>query len=202
MAGRIGLNAAVLVVATVAASVVPAAAQMNAMEEQRCVWQCLAASRGASDPAYHACVQSRCAGRPTGSMQPRQATPAVPPVVAQGWQPMRGIAYPAVGTCLGRSPCLIISCPSRGAMAMELHVADRGWQPDTVLRLRFGGEAFRTALPARESTDARWRWPISEDLLGALRSGSDVVLEIEGAEFRLSLAGSGRAIGGIEDRCR
>lgn len=202
MVDRIRWLDAVLLGGMAAAFAVPAAAQVDPMEEQRCVWQCLAASRGASDPAYNACVQLRCTGRPARSTPPRPTMPGAPPVVAQGWQPMRGVAYPAVGTCLGRSPCLIISCPSRGAMAMELHAADQAWPPETTMRLRFGAEAFRTALPAREAPDTRWRWPVNEDLLGALRTGPEVVLEIEGAQFRLSLAGSGRAIGGIEDRCR
>jgi hypothetical protein len=191
-----------LVVAAMLAGAGPAAAQDDPMEEQRCVWRCLADSRGASDPAYHACVRAQCSGRPSGGGAARAAPPAAPLPRAQAWQPMRGLSYPAVGTCLGRAPCLIISCPSRGAPAMEVHAGDHAWPAEATLRLRFGMEAFRTTLPPRAGPTALYRWPVSGDLLETLKTADDVVLEIEGGSFPLSLAGSGRAIGGIESRCR
>ena len=203
MTGRCwGLLAFIL--AAVGAAGAPAAlAQPDPMEEQRCVWRCLANSRGNADPAYDACVRAQCLGRPAprGGV-PRAALPASPPVATPGWHAMRGLAYPGVGTCQGRAPCLIVSCPDRGALAMELHAGDNAWPPEAPLRLRFGGEAFRTSLPARASPAALYRWPVSGDLLAMLKSADDVVLEIEGATIRLSLAGSGRAVGSVEDRCR
>lgn len=42
-------------------------AQDDAMEAQRCIWRCLANSKGADDPAYKACVKSHCNGEPAGS---------------------------------------------------------------------------------------------------------------------------------------
>lgn len=38
----------------------PAGAQMDPMAMQRCVWNCLARSSGASDPRYHMCVSQVC----------------------------------------------------------------------------------------------------------------------------------------------
>lgn len=36
--------------------------QEDPMAEQRCVWSCLANSRGATDPAYNQCVNTNCSG--------------------------------------------------------------------------------------------------------------------------------------------
>jgi|GEM_PF-2744859 len=38
----------------------PAAAQDDPMEMQRCIWSCLADSKGADDPAYHQCIARNC----------------------------------------------------------------------------------------------------------------------------------------------
>lgn len=194
---------ALAVVVVAVAGVPPAVAQPDPMEEQRCVWRCLANSRGNTDPAYDACVRAQCLGQaPPRNGAPRVAPPASPPLATSGWHEMRGLAYPGVGTCRGRAPCLIVSCPDRGTLAMELHAGDHAWPPEAPLRLRFGGEAFRTSLPPRASPTALYRWPVSGDLLGMLKTGDDVELEIEGSTIRLSLAGSGRAIGSVEARCR
>lgn len=34
------------------------------MQQQRCVWACLANSSGNEDPRYHSCVEKRCVKRP------------------------------------------------------------------------------------------------------------------------------------------
>ena len=198
MTDRCGGLLAFILAGLVAAGAPPAVAQPDPMEQQRCVWRCLANSRGNTDPAYGACVRAQCSGRSA----PRAALPASPPVATSAWHEMRGLPYPGVGACRGRAPCLIVSCPDHGALAMELHAGDNVWPAEAPLRLRFGSEAFRTSLPARASPTALYRWPVSSDLIGMLKSANDVVLEIEGADVRLSLTGSGRAISSVEDRCR
>lgn len=42
--------------------VLPAHGQDDAMEFQRCIWQCLANSTGADDPAYQQCITNICDG--------------------------------------------------------------------------------------------------------------------------------------------
>ncbi|QZO01380.1 hypothetical protein [Chenggangzhangella methanolivorans] len=42
----------------------PAAAEDYPMEAQRCIWRCLADSKGADDPAYMRCAERRCSGKP------------------------------------------------------------------------------------------------------------------------------------------
>ena len=42
-------------------------AEDDAMEAQRCIWRCLANSKGADDPAYNACIKSDCDGEPASS---------------------------------------------------------------------------------------------------------------------------------------
>ncbi|WP_099557381.1 hypothetical protein [Hartmannibacter diazotrophicus] len=63
----------VLVLAILGAISVPAHAEDDPMEVQRCVWRCLANSRGADDPAYHACVDRMCSDGPA---EPRAQAPA------------------------------------------------------------------------------------------------------------------------------
>ncbi|MDZ4790841.1 MAG: hypothetical protein SGJ17_06450 [Hyphomicrobiales bacterium] len=46
---------------------IPAAVEEDYMEVQRCVWRCLAGSKGADDPAYNACVERLCSGNPSKS---------------------------------------------------------------------------------------------------------------------------------------
>jgi hypothetical protein len=42
----------------------PAAAQpADAMEAQRCIWRCLAASGGAAGKAYNRCIAAKCDGK-------------------------------------------------------------------------------------------------------------------------------------------
>ena len=50
-----------------AMSAVPATAAPDdkEMEQQRCVWRCLANSKGNTDPAYNRCVQKFCEAKPT-----------------------------------------------------------------------------------------------------------------------------------------
>lgn len=63
----------VLVLAILGAVSVPAHAEDDPMEAQRCIWRCLANSRGADDPAYQACVDRRCNDGPA---EPRAQAPA------------------------------------------------------------------------------------------------------------------------------
>lgn len=50
----------------------PSTAQSDEMALQRCIWQCLAQSKGNDDPAYHACAKKHCS-----SLKPAaDATPA------------------------------------------------------------------------------------------------------------------------------
>lgn len=51
----------------------PTAAQVDPMETQRCIWRCLAESKGADDPAYEQCVAEKC------NDAPGQSSPAAIP---------------------------------------------------------------------------------------------------------------------------
>lgn len=45
----------------------PVVAEDDPMEVQRCIWRCLADSKGADDPAYVRCTERRCSGKPEKS---------------------------------------------------------------------------------------------------------------------------------------
>ena len=67
----------------------PAVAQEDPMDLQRCIWRCLADHGPASDPAYHACVEQYChESVPPAAQQPapQQAPVAQPVVDTVPWQ--------------------------------------------------------------------------------------------------------------------
>lgn len=191
----------------------PAAAQMDPMEEQRCVWRCLSQSRGASDPAYDACVRAQCMGRPPrssaapsgGSAKDAPRPAPVPAPRAGAWRTVTDLAYPAVAQCAPlpdrTSLCLVVSCPERGALALELF----GLAPShagSPMRVTTTGAMFDLTLPPSASAAEGYRWPIPLGLAPALRTGSAATLDVIGRSFSLSLAGSDAAIGSVETRCR
>ncbi len=192
----------------------PAAAQMDPMEEQRCVWRCLANSRGASDPAYDACVRAQCTGRPPrsgaapaagGSAKDAPRQVPAPPARRDAWRSVTDLAYPAVAQCAPlpdrTSLCLVVSCPERGALALELF----GLAPSHAgnpMRVTTTGAMFDLTLPPSASAAEGYRWPMPLGLAPALRIGNAATLEVIGRSFSLSLAGSDAAIGGVEARCR
>jgi hypothetical protein len=178
-----------------------ALAQSDPMDEQRCVWRCLSNARGASDPAYHACVPSECS-RPQARGNSGGRTPPPPPQrTSSHWRPARGTPYPAVAECLNENFCLLVSCPMRGQMSLELYGVENGWVPGIPVQLRAGAVSLGLTLPRRTSGDL-YRWPMSPLLLDALKTGSEVQMGIDGSQFRLTLAGSGPAMSSVEDRCR
>jgi hypothetical protein len=72
-----------------------AAVEDEAMEIQRCIWRCLAGSRGPDDPAYQACVTDRCNDK--GSEERVNASSA-PGMWTYGKHPKLGLtAYVTIG---------------------------------------------------------------------------------------------------------
>ncbi len=65
---RIAVCLAATIVALCSA---PSPSRSDEMEQQRCVWSCLANSNGNTDPAYQACVDQFCS-------EPALAAPAAP----------------------------------------------------------------------------------------------------------------------------
>lgn len=194
------------------AGALPAAAQPDPMEEQRCVWRCLAQSRGNTDPAYDACVRAQCmrpspAGRSKSDHAPPPPRPprAAPPPRSEAWKTVTDLAYPAVAQCLplGRAGnlCLVVGCPARGALSLEVYGLEHGLT-GAPLRLSTPGSLFDLRLPDRAPAEDAYRWPMPIGLAPALKAESAVDLEVNGRTFRMSLAGSGAAIGDVEARCR
>jgi hypothetical protein len=179
----------------------PAAAEEDPMEAQRCVWRCLSESRGASDPAYHACVRAQCSAAPRARGDGRAASR--PPARGPHWQRAAGTPYPAVAECLpdNTNLCLLVSCPARGRMSLELYAVENGWGPGMPLTLRAGASQFNLTLPARGGNDL-FRWPMDPFLLEVLKSESEVRLDGNDDQIRLTLAGSGAAIRSVEANCR
>ncbi|MFZ5963761.1 hypothetical protein ACOXXX_12470 [Thalassococcus sp. BH17M4-6] len=72
----------------------PAAAQQDPMEVQRCVWSCLANHGPNTNPAYHQCVERVCV-----PMQQQQQAPAAQADARERWIAARtsaGVGYAGV----------------------------------------------------------------------------------------------------------
>jgi len=188
----------------------PAAAQPDPMEEQRCVWRCLAQSRGNTDPAYEACVRARCVASPapaarskSGYAPPRQRDAA--PARGGAWKTVTDLGYPAVAQCVPLAGaarlCLVVGCPARGGLSLELYGLEPGLT-GAPLRLATSGTLFDLRLPERAPAEDAYRWPMPIGLAPALKAEPAVDLEVGGRSFRMSLAGSSSAIGEVEARCR
>lgn len=223
------LTALRLAAIALAIGLAPTAAQADPMEEQRCVWRCLSGSRGASDPAYDACVRAQCTrpaarsrispapsppARPSGAAPPPPggkdaAPPAYPrhaaPPRGQAWRTVSDLSYPAVAQCLpvegGANLCLVVGCPRHGGLSLELYGLENGLAGAPV-RLSTTGALFDLTLPPRAPEEDAYRWPMPLGLAATLKAESGVTLEVAGRGFRLPLTGSGAAIGGVEARCR
>ena len=169
-----------------------ALAQDDPMEAQRCIWRCLAASRGADDPAYHACARSQCDGAEATEHTPGATRP---------WLPASNVPYPAVIECDTENFCLLVSCPTRGKMNLELYAVENAWMAGDSVNLRIGDSSFDLRLPQRDDRDM-FSWPLHDDIGQSLKSGASVAINVDGNHFSLSLSGSASAIKSVENRCR
>lgn len=108
---RMGFTALVALAIAVLTMVLPAMAEDDPMEVQRCIWRCLADSKGADDPAYGRCVERRCSGKP--ARKQRQKSEHRPEATQPGrWtygeHPRLGLsAYVEVG-----SEAFGLACPA------------------------------------------------------------------------------------------
>ena len=98
------------------------------MDLQRCVWACLANSKGNSDPAYHACVENRCvaANRNSQALEPQQSSATDPQTVLFVQQSLAAKGFdpgPADGV-FGRKTAAAISAFQRSHGLAETGVVD------------------------------------------------------------------------------
>jgi hypothetical protein len=181
---RVGiLAAAILGAAVLAAGARPAAAQSDGMEVQRCIWRCLAAARGASNPAYHACAEAQCTDAALG------LAPAVAPwafgVTADG----TGMY---AGTEDGEGRSLYVICQRQGATYLALFGPEG---PDADLTVRVEAQAF--TLPFRQDQGGYFALLQPGSPVPAALAAGQVVEVANGIGTvlaRLSLAGAGPAI--------
>ncbi len=156
----------ILVVTSAAALLLSplAALSQDEMEQQRCVWRCLADSKGNTDPAYGACVERYCTeaalsapAEPVRPVQPaRPAPPAPAAAPGQGTASAAGARDRMTVTVVQRAlgDLGLYSGPVDGvygastAAAVESFRASRGLGPggidqQTVYRLRQESAAAR-----------------------------------------------------------
>ncbi|HET9069819.1 MAG TPA: hypothetical protein VFN28_14335 [Amaricoccus sp.] len=185
MARSFGWMAAV---ALLAAATLPARAQMDPEEEQRCVWSCLANSPGAGSAEYNACVARLCMGDAApAEAQSQPAAPAVPRAVWTAGAGQGGARYAGVELS-GRSLTFLCQRGGPGLMA----VAGLGGDAQAV-GVTVDGRAHRLPFVARNGILYTAADPGSP-ILGALLGGSVAEVATRGGSAAFPLAGSGAAI--------
>ncbi|MCW8087200.1 hypothetical protein [Sabulicella glaciei] len=181
------------------ATALPVAAQPDPMAEQRCVWSCLAQSRGANDPRYHACVERMCSGL---GAPPRSAPRCSEPTRAAEatWRVKSQSGRPAAGLCAPEGVCLEIACAALGALRLRLDPAHERFPPGHLLLLRVDGQDFHLSAPP-PGRDGLLAWEATPPLLAALRNGASQELLTGRGRVPFSLRGSGAAVSTVERRC-
>lgn len=175
----------------------------DAMEVQRCIWRCLADSRGANDPAYHQCVARLCNEPVTEG--PQASTPAPVPAPAPapaGWVVAQGVSYPSMARCRDDGYCLMLSCRPGARMVLEIYAEGNGAVPGDVVRMRIDGHAFDAVLPGLNPEQV-YTWDIATDFEGMLRSGTEFAVAFDRVnENRIPLAGTATILDGLRGQCR
>lgn len=171
-----------------------AAAQMDPMEEQRCVWQCLANSPGADSRQYDDCVARMCVGEEPPA--PAAAALALPTAAWKAGAAAGGAHYAAVDV---PNAAMTFVCTPDGAA--QLGIAGAGSRADAV-DFRVDDRVFRLRFVAKKGvlfTAA----PPGSPLLGALTGGAaaTVLDKAGGHAVSFPLTGSGAAIGAALAGC-
>ncbi|MDP5306101.1 hypothetical protein [Paracoccus spongiarum] len=182
MIAKLGIAALVTLLA------VPASAQMDDGELQRCIWRCLADSPGAASQQYNACVRRLCEG-------PAPARPAGPSWGHVGRASGGGqMASITVG-----ASTLAFSC-ERGKPALLAIEGLPG--PSRGIAVTVDGRPYRADFASRRGVHYT-AIPAGSPLLAALLAGSSVQLRNPGGNSvsTFPLAGSSRAIGTAMARC-
>ncbi|WP_297973674.1 hypothetical protein [uncultured Amaricoccus sp.] len=166
------------------AGALPARAQMDPEEEQRCVWQCLANSPGAESRQYQECVERLCMAAPPAAEKPRAAVPAGAAWTAGSGA--RGGGWYAGVEIPGKSLSFLCRRGGPGLLA----VAGLGGRADGVA-LRVDRQAFALRFVAENGILYA---AADSPLLGALMGGSRAEVSARGGSATFPLAGSGAAI--------
>jgi hypothetical protein len=168
----------------------PAAAAEDAeMELQRCIWRCLANSKGNTDPAYHACVVKHCTEEDVAT---REGAGTLPPwrAVADTEMGHGPTAY-VRGRERSRIGELGLFCGRRGPV---LYLADIPGEPRLPLTVRIDvdGRSFVVRLDHKSGMELMGR--AAGGLVQALTAGTEARVRVQGVEEPFSLAGSRRAL--------
>ena len=194
----------------------PEAARAQAgdpMEEQRCVWRCLADHGPATSPAYNQCVAAQCMGQPPaggqGQNQSQGQARSQPGIAAQGkagagWKGGRiegGRTAWAGAEMPGGAPGIYYYCDRAGRSALAV-AGVRG--PGSALRLSVDGRAY--GLRFSQVGTSQYAAPVApaDPVLAALQHGNGVALRDGSGRtaLQIPLRGSGKAVGAALSFCR
>lgn len=175
-------------------------AEDDAMEAQRCIWRCLANSKGADDPAYSACIAEKCDGPSENQSAARKWEPS-----PHDGEKRRSVIGCSDGTNDENWTCLIVRCDDG-----DLNVYFDGTNAGRLegISLEIDGRQFPVSQgdPAGSPFKERFLGD-SRGIVEAMKAGSRV--RIVGAEMWLNpgfdtipLRGSSKAIGRLERSCR
>lgn len=172
-----------------------AAAQSDPMEQQRCVWSCLANSPGNTSPEYHQCVRTYCAGEDVTAQRTATGTGAWSSGLASdGFTRFAGLATPD-GTGRG----VYYMCNPRGDSYLMLFAMDA--RPG-MFQLVIDGRGYRMPFDRSRQQLTVPMQPHSE-VLYQLAGGTWLsVIDSAGVQrMQMGLAGAANAIAVARSAC-
>ncbi len=169
---------------------------VDPMEQQRCVWRCLASSPGNTSPQYHACVARLCSAQ---SVTPYAAPATAPPwksgIAADGKTRFAGVDAGQAG-----GPGLYYMCDAQGQSYLMLYQLQA---PAGLMKFRIGTQEF--PVPFDRSRGALTVNVVpGGSFLNALAYGQRVwISDMRGNHvMNLALQGAAAALQGVIAACR
>ncbi|AVO39199.2 hypothetical protein [Pukyongiella litopenaei] len=160
------------------------------MALQRCVWRCLADSKGADDPVYHQCVADHCSEREYGAAETALPQQWSHGTASDGVTRFAGVAAPS-----GDGSGFYYMCDGRGQSYVMLYAADAPAGPMTLF---VSGQRFPVVLDrSRQQLTANMqpRGPFLTQVIGAPETGRLSAVDAGGKTvMQVGLAQAARAV--------
>ncbi|SIO17772.1 hypothetical protein SAMN05444722_0715 [Rhodovulum sp. ES.010] len=173
----------------------PAAAQEGPeWDLQRCIWRCLSAFGPNTNPAYHACVDERCAGEPAAAAGSTPASAWTAGRVNDGSGAYAGVTSADTGHAF------YFACGPGGRSLVVLNGPEG---PPATLQLVIDGRAHALFFHGNDLQHVA-ELPPGSEILAELAQGTslEILKEGGGSLGRFSLVEAGAAISRAQALCR
>ncbi len=187
------MNAGWIVLSLGLVAAMAQAQYVDPMEQQRCVWRCLADSPGNTSPQYHQCVARHCTAPQYRA--PEAGAPWTGGIAADGVTRYAGLTAGSAG-----APGLYYMCDRRGQSYLMLY---RHEGPPGMMRFRIGGQEFTVPFDRRRGALTVDVTPGGRFLNALIYGPSLWITDTRGGHvMSLSLHGAAAAIQAALAACR